>query len=162
MLFNCSPSATKNLNSRLLISIKAFSGTTNACISYTAWDMRKILIIHIFPTTLKFLFSQINISLLIFTIRSDQFSSIWDAHLKLKKYTPRISSFPFQLKPKKVSVHVLLLPSHMACDFVLLTSKPENTENSQMTLRAWCMPFSSFRNNVISSAYKAILIISSV
>ena len=46
----------KNLNSSLLISIKTFSGTTSACITYTTWDMRKVLIIHIFPTTFKFLF----------------------------------------------------------------------------------------------------------
>ena len=48
----------KNLNSGLLILIKLFHGTTSAYILYIKLDMRKVLIIHIFPTMLEFLFSQ--------------------------------------------------------------------------------------------------------
>lgn len=98
--------------------------TMSACITYTICDPKNVLMMHIFPMILKFPFSQVKISLLIFAIRSLQFSLTWDVHWWLQNYTPRIRIQVFQQKSNSFSVHFFLLPNHIASHFIHLYVNP--------------------------------------
>lgn len=96
------------------------SETMSACITYTIWNIKNGLIMHIFPIILKFLFSKVKISLLKFAMHSLQFSLTWDVLWWLQKYTPMIRIRVFQERSNNFSGHLVLLSDHIASDFIYL------------------------------------------
>lgn len=84
--------------------------TMSACITWTICDKKKqqqhVLMMHIFPMILKFPFSQVKISLLIFAMRSLQFSLTYLMYSSFPTEVKQFfSTFLFTPKPHCLSLY---------------------------------------------------------